>query len=146
MKKYQVTLTDDQLKTVLSALELKARIGIGQFNEIWWQFDKRITHDRSIENLGDLLAMKLGLKNLSVSKSHPESKRCWDIFQVLRQHWHREHKRPGDGYSVWDNDPLFTSDVSAQPPCIVSLPDEHETLLEVSLPSQKEKETPSQQS
>ncbi len=122
MDKYQITLSKEQLHTILQALELKARIGIGQFNEIWWQLEKRVTHDRSIESLGDMLAAKLGVKNagMGADRVHPEVKRCWDIHQIFRKKWADDHIKR-DSYHVWRNDPLLQSDVRLDPPTIVSL-------------------------
>ena len=116
--RYKVSLSEDQLHTLIQALELKTRIGIGQFNEIWWQLEKKIHHDRSIESAFDLLSMKLGLKNLSSGSpnTHPEVKRCYDMLQVFRKKY-ADDNFDGKG-GVWHYDPLFVSDVGKNPPTI----------------------------
>jgi len=111
----QATLTSEQARVVVDALDLYSRVHIGQFNIIAEQFMKI---DRT-EELNMLLtrARQICFPELSASLGHSygivacptESGRiAWDVHQVIRR-TEAYGRAPEGGMGVQFNTPMFVS-------------------------------------
>jgi hypothetical protein len=96
-KKYQVTLTENQLNTLVRATEVLARLGIGQWRHgldhlplMQTRHHQQLNDD--VDEIGRLLSkhMKDGIdgwtRSLSISGASEDAKVAWDLYQTLRHH------------------------------------------------------------
>ena len=111
--RYVLTLNREQARAVCTALELHARLGMGQFEEIHPLWMSRKGYDREVAV--DAIRMLKAASGLSQdgylgagSPELPEAcKVSWDIYQVLRREIARMEGHPST--SVWHHDPLRES-------------------------------------
>ena len=126
MSKYNLTITEEQARTLISALDLYSRIGMGQFEEVEmiYRYDSRksVNYDgeETVEYDGDkfrelLKECKKLLGHHSngsygiYSHQVPDSFRvAWDLKKVIRHRlaWDR---RPEGGYTVDFEEPRQSS-------------------------------------
>jgi len=118
MKKYMLELTETQALLVRDALDLYARIGLGQFEAVCDVFG------RSDEMLAGIhIAKKAcgfpasGSHGLHNAKVHDRFRQAWDICQVVRNKvaWER---KPEGGLEVQFYKPHQTSDSEGLPICL----------------------------
>lgn len=105
MTKYKIELNEEQVNTLIKALDLYSRIGLGQFHEILdWQFNwnKNISYENDNYICEQLDLIKFILTDFSSNEyrgicSPDTPERCkvaFDIQQVVRycQAWHNNPK------------------------------------------------------
>jgi hypothetical protein len=117
----QTTLTPEQARVVVSALDLYSRLHIGQFREIGWLFRSNIENVEVVDALLEELRQHCH-PGLSPNQSHgiasakvaEQAKVAWDIQQVIRQ-VEAYGREPNGGITVSFNDPLFVSDSVPRP-------------------------------
>jgi len=111
--RYVLTLNQEQARAACTALELYARLGMGQFEEIHPLWMSRKGYDREVA--ADAIRMLKAASGLSQdgylgsgSREMPEAfKVSWDIYQVLRREIARVEGH--SSLSVWHHDPLRES-------------------------------------
>lgn len=118
MAKYKLELNEEQAATLIKALDLYSRIGIGQFHEILdWQFNWEKRNAQDYQDIRDQLDfikfMLTGMpKNASRGIFQEETpERCkiaWDIQQVVR-HCKSWHENPEGGITVHFGKPMRSS-------------------------------------
>lgn len=119
---YQLTLSDEQIRVLLRALDLYARVGCGQFEQILelFQGDSRRREDGMIQWETLFRIFRNGLLSLQADMAHyaicspkvpADYRLAWDIFQVVRHHiaW---AVQPEGGHLVKFDTPICTSGVS----------------------------------
>lgn len=110
---YILTLNQEQARAACTALELHARLGMGQFEEIHPLWMSRKGYDREVA--ADAIRMLKAASGVpqdgylgSGSPEMPEAfKVSWDIYQVLRREIARVEGHSST--SVWHHDPLRES-------------------------------------
>jgi hypothetical protein len=118
----QVTLTPEQARLTVDALDLFSRIHLGQFSTILEQFigvqrsdglDEAILAVRQacLPELSPTLNHSYGISSGEVSE---RGKLSWDILQVIR-HCESHARNPKGGYTVNFNKPMFYSDSEPRP-------------------------------
>ncbi len=115
---YVLKVTEEQAKVISDALEFYARIGIGQLDQILWHPAWRMagmTKESDVDRIetDELLrhsrrALTRDKPALGISAADTDSKRSYDIHQVIR---HR---------ISWDNNPEGGLTVDFQEPLNVS--------------------------
>lgn len=121
----QVTLTPEQARTVVSALDLLTRIHIGQFNTVREQFWGKLPDRDAVDRLEKLLyeARRIVFPELNGGPGHSfgisgcpskTGKIAYDVLQVIRQ-TEALGRIPEGGITVNFNDPLFVSDSVPRP-------------------------------
>lgn len=113
-----VEMTREQAYAVMNACELLARLEIGQFKEIVWNFiDKFHTADNKFDSVSredaDALAEQLCKKIFgtnkygwpNIDKKSIRHQRCWAVYSTIRYvlAW---HDHPEGGNTVNFNEPL----------------------------------------
>lgn len=101
-EKITLELTREQAQAVMSATELMARLEIGQFREITWQFIDRFVVDGKFdsarrEHVDDLLEQAcrtiFGVNQygcVDIGEKTIEHERCWAVYATIRHAlaWH----------------------------------------------------------
>ena len=118
----QVTLSPEQARAVVRAIDVYMRIHMGQFGIIWEQFvgqpgaqtdiaDKLLFEARRhlLPELGAAPGYSLGIRGASRS-----ARVAHDVLQVIRQ-TEAYGRNPEGGYSVVFDDPLWSSDSEPRP-------------------------------
>ncbi|MGD9725369.1 MAG: hypothetical protein AB7L09_03055 [Nitrospira sp.] len=118
----QVTMTPEQARAVVRALDMYLRVHIGQFNIISEQFIGAGIDTRKME---DLLfeARSLAFPGLFAGRGHSfsasgcpreDAKIAYDVLQVVRR-TEALGRHPEGGMTVDFNEPLFVSGSSPRP-------------------------------
>lgn len=102
MRKYKLTLTEEQARLLSIAMETFARLGAGQWREAFRNLpikeDVNWTEwNEDLDYIGDVISKHLKdnvdgwRKSLSIHSISEESKIAWDIHQVVRKRlaWER---------------------------------------------------------
>ena len=118
----QVTMTPEQARTVVQALDVLSRIHMGQFDRISEPFwDKVKDRNKLLEGL--LMARKQCFPELAGNMAHShgiaggikqEGKVAYDLLQVIRQ-CEAFARRPEGGLTVDFDAPLWVSDSTPRP-------------------------------
>lgn len=113
-----MTLTPEQTRVVITALDLFSRIHIGQFGTISDQFCGRLQDQTDNEQLEEVLhtARQICFPELDGPNHSYGIARCptekgkiaWDVQQVIR-HCHAYAREPDGGMGVQFHQPLFVS-------------------------------------
>ena len=116
--KVQITLNENQVTVIQSALDLYSRLLMGQFEELdrvfchysdyWEKYDNRKHLNKLCEDIKHIIYPELtGASYFGVgNKNNPmDSKVAYDIYQVVR-HALSWHKEPQGGYTVNFNTPV----------------------------------------
>jgi len=116
----QTTLTPEQARVVIHALDLLSRLHCGQFREIGWLFRSQIKEHDLVDRLLAELKQEChpGLKpthSYGIAECPTESARiAWDILQVVRKaEAYSQH--PEGGLGMRYSDPMFISDSRPRP-------------------------------
>lgn len=119
-RQYQLMLNEAQVDALLQALEVYARLGCGQFEEIARLFccdpRSRQSNALSVEHCLDqakhsLLALQRRASYSICSYDVPVSYRlAWDMYQVIRHHVSWE-AHPEGGNTVNFNEPMNVSEI-----------------------------------
>lgn len=115
-EKVIVELTREQAQAVMSATELLARLEIGQFREITWQFlDKfskngrfdHVRRDRADDLLEEACRLIFGAKAgfIDISEKSITHERCWAVYSTIR-HALAWHDHPEGGITVNFDPPM----------------------------------------
>lgn len=120
-KKYSLTITEAQAITLINALDLYKRIGMGQLDEIKHVAVPAPKHKYKWVELDQTMAILklqlLGWPHINtahsiVSKDLPDQFRvAWDILQVVRNRLAHDSLKPGEkpGIYVYFDEPRKTS-------------------------------------
>lgn len=117
----QVTLTPEQARVVVNALDVLSRLHIGQFNivreEFFGDFDSHLV-DKLLFEARRLIFPELGdhqgaSHGIAGCPSH-KGKIAWDVLQVIRQTTALAH-HPEGGHTVQFSDPMFVSKSMPRP-------------------------------
>ena len=116
--KETLEMTREQAEAVMRATELLARLHIGQFNEITWEFMDRLIkdghtfddyrRDRADELLDHLARTLFGVNKYGrpdVGEKDIMHHRCWTVYATLR-HALAWHDHPEGGITVNFDKPL----------------------------------------
>jgi len=118
----QVTLSPEQARVVVNALDVLSRIHIGQFNIVREEFLDRDFDSDAVNRLL-FAARHLVFPELGGGEGYSygirgcpsrKGKVAWDVLQVIRQ-VEAFARRPEGGYTVSFNDPMFVSDSEPRP-------------------------------
>ena len=117
----QVTMTPEQARSVVQALDLYLRVHIGQFNIIQEQFSGGRFDHRRVEDLlfhaRDMIFPELSGRGHSYSASgcpNEGARISFDVLQVIRRA-EAYGSCPEGGITVDFNDPLWVSDSLPRP-------------------------------
>lgn len=120
-KRYTLTITEEQANTLINALDLYQRIGMGQLDEIKHVAVPAPEHKYNWVELDQTMAILklqlLGWPHINtshsiVSKDLPDKFRvAWDIQQVVRNRLAHDSLKPGEkpGIYVYFDEPRRTS-------------------------------------
>ncbi len=118
----RVTLTPEQARVVVTALDVLARIHIGQFHTIREQFFCQDIDVGKIEALMEEVKVSI-FPDLTGGPSHSygisscpseRGKIAWDVLQAIR-HCEAYARHPEGGITVDFNTPMFVSDSVPRP-------------------------------
>lgn len=106
-KQYTLTVTETQAQVLIQALEVMARLGIGQFRDAldllpmqefrppgWHEDMEAIGRILSKHTIGGVEGHRISL-GISHADTSPQAKSAWDMYQVIR------HRLSWDR-AVWD--------------------------------------------
>lgn len=119
----QVTLTPEQARTVVRALDVFTRIHLGQFTTVREQFDGRADVRTDLADKLLYEVRRILLPGLDGGPGHSygitgcpteSGKISWDVLQVIRR-TEAYGRRPEGGISVVFDEPLFTSESVPRP-------------------------------
>jgi len=119
-KKVQLTMSENQARTIISALDLYSRLGIGQVDRVKEVLDRDFGRWKGDSNDIKLLLRKIkdyyfpefkggnGYFGIFQESCPEESKISWDLIQVIRYAlaW---HNNPAGGMTVDFGEPLRSS-------------------------------------
>ena len=117
----RVTLTPEQARAVITAIDFYMRVRMGQFSEIgsiFWDRDGR--DDRVTERLNQIKGVIYpnlpgpGAAHSISGVPYKDAKVGYDILQVIR-HAMSWHEAPQGGITVNFDSPLFVSDSNPRP-------------------------------
>jgi hypothetical protein len=114
--KFVLTLTASQAQTLVEALDLFSRIGIGQINEVEsvvtrYGMDRKEHSYEAVKNALDFIKLELmgfqqgGSYGIFHQKVHNIFKEAWDLQQVIR-HKLAWTANPGGGFGVNFHEPM----------------------------------------
>ena len=116
--KLKVTLDENQLNTMLKALDFYARMGCGQFDEMVYlegtDISKRDEMDRHFVALKKIMLDLNPNTYTGIFASKDTYKTAYDIFKTC-QHAYSWHKHPEGGMTVNFDKPIQASNVSDLP-------------------------------
>ena len=131
MATYQITLSEKQLSIIERALELYARIHMGQLDEVrfelrlhelstgvndWAKWDEiRALLDKASERFTNLGGGYFGILSEKVSN---KAKVAWDLYQDIRYRLAWDNN-PDGGYNVRLSDPLLVRASATEKPAEV---------------------------
>ena len=96
--KYRIEITEEQAKTIMTALEVFFRLDMGQFEELrWFNQSKEPIDELLIREIKSSLFPELPKNGYrAVTSISDRGKRACEIFQVLRHAvaWSKENNSP----------------------------------------------------
>lgn len=106
--KYKITLNESQAHIICNAVELLARIGIGQIEAIhmhMWHFDRSAEFHKRIGEFREAVTGSRDGFGIHQAKVPGYFRDSWDIMQVIR-HRLAWDKHPGGGMTVNFDTPM----------------------------------------
>jgi len=101
MTKYTLKLSESQIATVKSAMELYARLGMGQYSELM-----HICPDWKDERMREAVLMLEKIPNRSLHTIDEKFRQAWDIYRVVRYRLAWDRDPNGTSYNVEYNEPM----------------------------------------
>ena len=129
MKKYQIELTETQLKTINEALDTYSRICCGQLDEynIWEQFNEAVKKHPDFyagvdvwgfrDAIQDVQRQFIGGRGAGYNLT-PFVGNCYQMYKSFRHHLYKEH---GETYWCTDADPNILPSGTEPRPKIITL-------------------------
>lgn len=104
-------VSDKQLRVIQNALELYARIGIGQFDrvldEFWDIKGDRQTARRYLDMAHVEITGYPANAGISISMAESKFKIAWDIYRIIRKNLFDKNPYKVAGFTPVDGDPVY---------------------------------------
>jgi hypothetical protein len=111
MRRYNLTLTENQCRVLIDAMDLYQRIGMGQLDEIRRVAVSAPGHVEDMKAVDATMAIlkfqllgwpHIGTSHSILSKALPDAFRvAWDIHQVIRHRLAHDGLKPGENPGIY---------------------------------------------